>query len=67
MHLTLIRKTSGDLNQMRDDLSKYLGLGKVMVKGRKVEGVRVNWNTRQIVVRGWRGPEVRGWAARIGF
>lgn len=67
MHLTLVRKLSGDLELLRKDLSVALGLGKVLVKGRKVEGVRINWITRQIIVRGWRAPEVRVWAQGKGF
>lgn len=36
-------------------------------KGRKKEFVRVNPVTRQVVVRGWRGAEVKRWLEMGGF
>lgn len=72
MHLTLVRKLSGDLELLKSDLSKALGLDgpaaeQIKQKGRKVESIHINWTTKQIVVRGWRAPEVRVWAEGMGF
>jgi hypothetical protein len=39
----------------------------VDVKGRKKETVAINWTTRQVVIRGWRGAEVKKWAELSGF
>ncbi|KAL9624520.1 MAG: hypothetical protein Q9160_001184 [Pyrenula sp. 1 TL-2023] len=71
-HLTLIRKLSGDLELLKSDLSQALGLDgpdaqKIKKKGRKVDSIHINWTTKQIVVRGWRAPEVRIWAEGMGF
>ena len=68
-HLTTVRKLSGDLNALQSDIRSALGLEQFVVdqQGRKKENVVINWTTRQIVVRGWRGPEIKKWAETRGF
>lgn len=68
-HLTKLRKIDGDLNKLRDDLRSALKMGDHVVDqmGRKKENVAINWTTRQIVVRGWRRPEIQKWAEGLGF
>lgn len=67
--LTRLRKLSGDLNALREDLTRALGVegGYRNGKGEKVDVVSVNWQSRQVMVRGWRGPEVKAWAEGRGF
>jgi hypothetical protein len=54
---------------LKADLTKALGLEEGMTnrRGEKVEGMSVNWLTRQISVRGWRAPEIKAWAKMKGF
>ena len=68
-HLTVVRKLSGDLNALQTDIRSALGLEQFVVdqQGRKKVNVAINWTTRQIVVRGWRGPEIKKWAELRGF
>jgi len=68
-HITQIRKLSGDLEALQEQLRTILGLGQYVtdLRGRKKENVAINWATRQIVVRGWRGPEIKKWAESAGF
>ncbi|KAL2404910.1 hypothetical protein ABEF93_008218 [Exophiala dermatitidis] len=68
-HITSIRKISGDLNELASRIRSALGLQQhiVDVKGRRKETVAINWTTRQVVVRGWRGPEIKKWAEFNGF
>ena len=65
-----MRKLSGDLHRLKEDVFKVLGFQKeydLDLKGRKKENVAINWMTGQIVVRGWRGPEIKRWAEAVGF
>lgn len=68
-HLTTLRKLTGDLNALQSDIRSALGLEQFVVdqQGRKKENVAINWTTKQIVVRGWRGPEIKRWAEMRGF
>jgi hypothetical protein len=54
---------------LKADLTKALGLeaGITNARGEKVEGASVNWQTNHIIVRGWRGPEIKAWAESRGF
>jgi large subunit ribosomal protein L49 len=67
--LTRVRKIEGDLNQLRTDIRAALGVEDYVIDrmGRKKENVAINWTTRQIVVRGWRRPELVKWAEGMGF
>ncbi|DAA74351.1 TPA_exp: Uncharacterized protein A8136_3549 [Trichophyton benhamiae CBS 112371] len=49
---TRLRKTEGDLNALRDDLVKYLGLES------KPSEVYINQTNGHITIKGWRKPEV---------
>jgi large subunit ribosomal protein L49 len=68
-HLTKLRKVDGDLNQLKSDIRAALGVEDFVIDrmGRKKENVAINWTTRQIVVRGWRRPELVKWAEGMGF
>lgn len=68
-HLTTVRKLAGDLNALQSDIRSALGLEQFVIdqQGRKKENVAINWTTRQIIVRGWRGPEIKKWAEMRGF
>ena len=68
-HLTKLRKIDGDLSQLKSDVRAALGVEEYVTDrmGRKKENVAVNWTTRQIVVRGWRKPELVKWAEGMGF
>ncbi|EXJ94772.1 hypothetical protein A1O1_03170 [Capronia coronata CBS 617.96] len=68
-HITSIRKITGDLNELAARIRIALGLHQhvVDVKGRRKETVAINWTTKQVVVRGWRGPEIKKWAELNGF
>ncbi|KIX00712.1 uncharacterized protein Z518_09777 [Rhinocladiella mackenziei CBS 650.93] len=68
-HITTIRKISGDLTELATQVRTALGLEQSFVdfKGRRKENVAINWTTRQVVVRGWRGPEIMKWAELNGF
>jgi large subunit ribosomal protein L49 len=68
-HLTKVRKITGDLNALKADLTKALGVegGMTNRRGEKVEAVSVNWQNNQVIVRGWRGPEIKTWAENRGF
>ena len=50
-------------------MREALGLQNVVVdpRGRKKETVAVNRLTGQVVVRGWRGAEVKRWCEMVGF
>ena len=68
-HLTQVRKLTGDLQALQGDIRSALGLEQFVVdqQGRKKENVTINWTTKQIVVRGWRGPEIKKWSELRGF
>jgi large subunit ribosomal protein L49 len=68
-HLTKLRKIDGDLNKLKSDIRAALGVEDYVIDrmGRKKENVAINWTTRQIVVRGWRKPELVKWAEGMGF
>ena len=36
-------------------------------KGRRKDNVKVNPLTKQVIVRGWRGAEVKKWCEMVGF
>ncbi|KAK5045264.1 hypothetical protein LTR84_009370 [Exophiala bonariae] len=68
-HITSIRKISGDIEKLATTVRDALELPEhiVDVKGRKKDTVVINWTTNQIVIRGWRGAEVKKWAELSGF
>ncbi|KAK5446363.1 54S ribosomal protein img2, mitochondrial [Exophiala xenobiotica] len=68
-HITTIQKITGDLNELADRVRKALGMEQQItdVRGRRKETIAINWTTRHVVVRGWRGPEIKKWAELNGF
>lgn len=68
-HITTLRKLSGDLELMKTHLCQTLGLEQRVIdrRGRKRDNVTINHRTNHIVIRGWRGPEVKRWAEMVGF
>lgn len=68
-HITEIRKLTGDLQEMQKQLCTVLQLPKSVIdgKGRKKEPVSINHLTNNILISGWRGPEVKKWAETLGF
>ncbi|OAL39702.1 hypothetical protein AYO20_01099 [Fonsecaea nubica] len=68
-HITTIRKIKGDLQGLANAVRTALGLEEYItdVRGRKKPNVVINWTTRHVVVRGWRGPEIKRWAEANGF
>ncbi|KIY03248.1 uncharacterized protein Z520_01715 [Fonsecaea multimorphosa CBS 102226] len=68
-HITTIRKIKGDLQELANAVRTALGLEEYMtdVRGRRKANVVINWTTRHVVVRGWRGPEIKRWAEVSGF
>lgn len=68
-HITSIRKISGNIEELATTVRGALNLPEhiVDVKGRKKDTVVINWTTNQVVIRGWRGAEVKKWAELSGF
>ncbi|KAJ9621089.1 54S ribosomal protein img2, mitochondrial [Knufia peltigerae] len=68
-HITTIRKITGDLEQLAGQVRKALGMDQYItdIRGRRKETVTINRTTKQIVVRGWRAPEIKKWAELNGF
>lgn len=68
-HITQIRKLSGDLTELQKALRTALQLPDFVVdgKGRKKEPVAINPLTQHIIIKGWRGSEVKKWAESLGF
>ena len=69
LHVTVVRKCAGDLSHLQLHLLNALKLEASYVdkKGRKKENVKINPLTKQIVVKGWRGAEVKRWCEMVGF
>ena len=67
--ITCIRKVTGNLSELAATIRTALGLEQyiVDVKGRRKETVSVNPVSRQVIIRGWRGAEVKKWAQLSGF
>ncbi|KAJ5095387.1 hypothetical protein NUU61_004743 [Penicillium alfredii] len=55
--LTKIQKTEGDLDALRNDLSRTLGIDAAESRS-KTPGVSINRLTGHIIVKGWRKPEI---------
>lgn len=68
-HITTVRRLSGDLVEMQSQLRAMLQLPEQTIdnKGRKREPVSINHLTQHIVIKGWRGAEVKKWAETLGF
>ena len=68
-HITELKKLSGDLHEIQRQLRTVLQLPETWVdsKGRKKEPIYINELTQHIIIKGWRGPEVKKWAETLGF
>ena len=68
-HITTIRKIQGDLTGLATSVRQALGIDEFMtdMRGRRKANIVINQTTRQVVIRGWRGPEVKRWAEVSGF
>ena len=68
-HITTIRKIQGNLTELALAVRQALGLEEYLVdmRGRRKANVVINQVTQQVVVRGWRGPEIKRWAEMSGF
>ena len=69
LHVTTIRRLSGDLQALQAHLCEALGLvaHEYDRLGKRRENVWINWNTRHVHVKGWRGAEVRRWMELVGL
>ena len=67
--LTRLRKLSGNLDALKQDIRQALGLDEYILdpRGRKKEMVTVNRLTQHVIVRGWRKAELVKWAEGCGF
>jgi large subunit ribosomal protein L49 len=68
-HITTIRKIQGDLTELATAVRRALGMEEYMtdMRGRRKANIVINRTTQHIVVRGWRGPEIKRWAEMSGF
>ncbi|EXJ60348.1 hypothetical protein A1O7_04500 [Cladophialophora yegresii CBS 114405] len=68
-HITTIRKIQGDLTELATAVRQALGMDEYMtdMRGRKKANVVVNRITKHVIIRGWRGPEIKRWAEVSGF
>ncbi|RMD42317.1 hypothetical protein DV735_g2818, partial [Chaetothyriales sp. CBS 134920] len=68
-HVTTLRKCAGDLEALRTHILEALKLEPSFVdpRGQKKQNVVINKLTNQLVIRGWRGAEVKEWCRLAGF
>lgn len=68
-HITTLRKITGDVAEAQRQLRAVLQLPEQIIdnKGRKQEPVAVNHLTKHVIIKGWRGAEVKKWAEALGF
>ena len=64
LHQTRVRKIEGNVHRLRDELRTALGLDGSDEERKKVT---VNFNTKHVVVKGWRKPEVEAFLKKRGF
>ncbi|KAJ0426140.1 mitochondrial large subunit ribosomal protein-domain-containing protein [Aspergillus carlsbadensis] len=64
---TKIQKTEGDLDSLRNDLARYLGLESGDPKGAKSSDITVNRLNGHIVVKGWRKNEIKTFLLERNF
>ncbi|ETI24818.1 hypothetical protein G647_04188 [Cladophialophora carrionii CBS 160.54] len=68
-HITTIRKIQGDLTELATAVRQALGMEEYMTdpRGRKKANVVINRTTKHVIIRGWRGAEIKRWAEVSGF
>ncbi|KAL4926298.1 mitochondrial 54S ribosomal protein mL49 [Aspergillus undulatus] len=64
---TKIQKTEGDMDAMRNDLARYLGLESGERNAPKSADITVNRLNGHIVVKGWRKPEIQQFLLERNF
>ncbi|KAL2835626.1 mitochondrial large subunit ribosomal protein-domain-containing protein [Aspergillus pseudoustus] len=64
---TKIQKTEGDLDSLRSDLARYLGLESGDPKGAKSPDVTINRLNGHIIVKGWRKNEIQAFLRERNF
>ncbi|KAH8692652.1 mitochondrial large subunit ribosomal protein-domain-containing protein [Talaromyces proteolyticus] len=65
--LTKIQKTEGDLEALRSDLARTLGLETGDPRAKKSPEVTINPTNGHIVVKGWRKPEIQQFLTERNF
>ncbi|RMZ83386.1 hypothetical protein DV737_g1701, partial [Chaetothyriales sp. CBS 132003] len=68
-HITTLRKCVGDLDVLKTHILEALKLEPSFVdpRGQKKQNVVINRLTNQLIIRGWRGAEVKEWCRLAGF
>src|ERR1700761_2274997 len=68
-HITTIRKIQGDVTELANTVRNALDMDEYMtdMRGRRKANVVINRTTKHVVIRGWRGPEIKRWAEMSGF
>ncbi|GAQ04334.1 39S ribosomal protein L49, mitochondrial [Aspergillus lentulus] len=64
---TKIQKTEGDLEALRSDLARYLGLESGDPRAPKSPDVTINRLNGHIIVKGWRKPEIQKFLLERNF
>ncbi|OJJ00194.1 hypothetical protein ASPVEDRAFT_129085 [Aspergillus versicolor CBS 583.65] len=64
---TKIQKTEGDLDALRNDLARYLGLESGERNAPKSSEITINRLNGHIVVKGWRKPEIQKFLLERNF
>ncbi|KAL2222893.1 putative mitochondrial large ribosomal subunit L49 [Thermoascus aurantiacus ATCC 26904] len=64
---TKIQKTEGDLEALRTDLARALGLEPADGSGKKSPDVTINQLNGHIIVKGWRKPEIQKFLLERNF
>ncbi|KAL4918869.1 mitochondrial large subunit ribosomal protein-domain-containing protein [Aspergillus aurantiobrunneus] len=64
---TKIQKTEGDLDALRSDLARYLGLESGERNAAKSSDITINRLNGHIIVKGWRKPEIQKFLLERNF
>ncbi|KAB8202849.1 Mitochondrial large subunit ribosomal protein Img2 [Aspergillus parasiticus SU-1] len=64
---TKIQKTEGDLDALRSDLARYLGLESGEPRSPKSSDITINRLNGHIIVKGWRKPEIQKFLLERNF
>ncbi|KAL4785712.1 mitochondrial large subunit ribosomal protein-domain-containing protein [Aspergillus varians] len=64
---TKIQKTEGDLDALRSDLARYLGLESGERNAAKSSDITINRLNGHIIIKGWRKPEIQKFLLERNF
>ncbi|KAL2829702.1 mitochondrial large subunit ribosomal protein-domain-containing protein [Aspergillus cavernicola] len=64
---TKIQKTEGDMDALRSDLARYLGLESGDARAVKSSDITINRLNGHIIVKGWRKPEIQKFLLERNF